>query len=142
MPGLYLGLRQRYVLILLTTNTSFFIGVLRSKPNDLKCSLKKLGMIQYRNSTGICFNKNYHILRKVLSNKQKRLENSGRVEKREKGRGGKNKKANKKNQIKIITIIIFQLKHSKIILENTVEIEPQPIALDFKNLSQYSRLSK
>ena len=99
-------------------------------------------IIQCRNSTGICFNKNYHILRKVLSIKQKSLENSGRVEKREKGRGGKNKKANKKNQIKIIIIIIFELTHSKIILENTVEIVPQPIALDFKNLSQYSRRSE
>ena len=28
------------------------------------------------------------------------------------------------------------------ILENTVEIEPQPVALDFKNLSQYSSRSK
>ena len=39
----------------------------------------------------------------------------------------------------IIIIIIFELTQSKAILENTVEIEPQPVvALDFKNLSQYS----
>ena len=42
----------------------------------------------------------------------------------------------------VITIIIIELTHSKTILENTVEIEPQPVALDFKNLSQYSSLSK
>ena len=40
----------------------------------------------------------------------------------------------------IITII--ELTHCKTILENTVEIEPQPVALDFKNLSQYSSCSK
>ena len=34
----------------------------------------------------------------------------------------------------------IELTHGKIILENTVEIEPQPVALDFSiNLSQYSR---
>ena len=38
--------------------------------------------------------------------------------------------------------IIIELKHSKTILENTVEIEPQPIDLDFKNHSQYSSRSK
>ena len=38
--------------------------------------------------------------------------------------------------------IIIELTHSKTILENTVEIEPQPVALDFKNLSQYSSRSK
>ena len=38
----------------------------------------------------------------------------------------------------IIIIIITNLTHSKAILEITVEIEPQPAALDFKNLSQYS----
>ena len=32
--------------------------------------------------------------------------------------------------------IIIELTHSKTILENTVEIEPQPVALDFKKLSQ------
>ena len=37
----------------------------------------------------------------------------------------------------IIVIIIIELIHSKTILENTVEIEPQTVALDFKNLSQY-----
>ena len=40
--------------------------------------------------------------------------------------------------IVIIIIIITELTHSKTILENTVEIEPQPVALAFKNLSQYS----
>ena len=42
----------------------------------------------------------------------------------------------------IITIVIIELKHSKTLLENTVEIEPQPVALDFKDLSQYSTRSK
>ena len=42
----------------------------------------------------------------------------------------------------IITTIITELTHSQTILENTVEIEPQPLALDFKNLSQYSSGSK
>ena len=42
----------------------------------------------------------------------------------------------------IIIIIIIELTHSQTILENTVEIEPQPVALDFKNLSQYSSRSK
>ena len=31
--------------------------------------------------------------------------------------------------------IVIELTHSKTILEITVEIEPQPVALDFKNLS-------
>ena len=35
----------------------------------------------------------------------------------------------------IIIVIIIELAHSKTILENTVEIEPQPVALDFRNLS-------
>ena len=39
-------------------------------------------------------------------------------------------------------IIIIALTHSKTILENTVEIKAQPVALDFKNLSQYSSCSK
>ena len=39
-------------------------------------------------------------------------------------------------------IIIIELTHSKTILEITVEIEPQPVALDFKNLSQYFSRSK
>ena len=39
-------------------------------------------------------------------------------------------------------IITIELTHSKTILEITVEIEPQPAALDFKNLSQYSSRSK
>ena len=42
----------------------------------------------------------------------------------------------------IIIVIIEELTHSKTILEITVEIEPHPAALDFKNLSQYSRCSK
>ena len=42
----------------------------------------------------------------------------------------------------IIIIIIIELTHSKTRLENTAEIEPQPVALDFKNLSQYSSRSK
>ena len=42
----------------------------------------------------------------------------------------------------IITIMINMLTHRKTILENTVEIEPQPVALDFKNLSQNSCHSK
>ena len=42
----------------------------------------------------------------------------------------------------IIIIIVVELTHSKTILENTVEIEPQPVALDFKNFSQYSSCSK
>ena len=39
--------------------------------------------------------------------------------------------------INIITIMI-ELTHIKTIVENTVKIEPQSVALDFKNLSQYS----
>ena len=42
----------------------------------------------------------------------------------------------------VIIIIIIELTHSKTILEITVEIEPQPAALDFKKLSQYSSRSK
>ena len=42
----------------------------------------------------------------------------------------------------IIIIIIIEVTHSKTVLENTVEIEPQPVALDLKNLSQYSSRSK
>ena len=42
----------------------------------------------------------------------------------------------------IVIIIIIMLTHGKTILENTVEIEPpQPVTLDFKNLSQYSSRS-
>ena len=41
-----------------------------------------------------------------------------------------------------IIIIIFELTHSKTIVENIVEIKPEPVALDFKNLSQYSSCSK
>ena len=50
---------------------------------------------------------------------------------------------NKKHvKFKIIIIIITELTHSKTILENTAEIKPQLIAIDFKNLSQYSSRSK
>ena len=41
-----------------------------------------------------------------------------------------------------VVVIIIDLTHSKTILENTVEIDPQPVALDFKKLSQYSTRSK
>ena len=47
--------------------------------------------------------------------------------------------------IVIVINIIIELTHSKTIktiLTNTVEIEPQPVALDFKNLPQYSSRSK
>ena len=37
---------------------------------------------------------------------------------------------------------LIKVTHSKTILENTAEIEPQPVALDFKNLSRYSSRSK
>ena len=54
------------------------------------------------------------------------------------------------NFVIIIIIIIItttttttiELTGSKTILEITVEIEPQPAVLDFKNLSQYSSRSK
>ena len=50
---------------------------------------------------------------------------------------------NKKHvKFKIIIIIITELTHSKTILENTAEIKPQLIAIDFKNLPQYSSRSK
>ena len=42
----------------------------------------------------------------------------------------------------IISIIIIELTHSKTTLEITVEIEPQPAALHFKKVSQYSSCSK
>ena len=42
----------------------------------------------------------------------------------------------------VVLINIIELTHSKTILEITIEIEPQPAALDFKNLSQYSSCSK
>ena len=45
------------------------------------------------------------------------------------------------NSVITITIII-ELAHRKTILENAVEIESQHVALDFKNLSQYSSHSK
>ena len=42
----------------------------------------------------------------------------------------------------IIIVIVIELTDSKTILEINVEIEPQPAALDFKNLSEYSSRSK
>ena len=42
----------------------------------------------------------------------------------------------------IVVIIIIELTHSKTMLEITVKIQPQPVALDFKNLSQYSSCAK
>ena len=42
----------------------------------------------------------------------------------------------------IVVIIIIGLTHSETILKNTVEIEPQPVAFNFKNLPQYSGCSK
>ena len=42
----------------------------------------------------------------------------------------------------IIVIIIIERIQSKTIMGNTVEIEPQSVALYFKNLSQYSSRSK
>ena len=44
--------------------------------------------------------------------------------------------------IVVVVVVVVELTHSKTILEITVEIEPQPAALDFKNLSQYSNRSK
>ena len=44
--------------------------------------------------------------------------------------------------IVVIVIIVIELTDNKTILEITVEIEPQPATLDFKNLSQYSSRSK
>ena len=44
--------------------------------------------------------------------------------------------------VEITVNFIIELTHGKTILENTVEIEQQPVALDFKNLSQYSSCSK
>ena len=44
--------------------------------------------------------------------------------------------------LRFIIIITIELTHSKTILEITVEIKPQPAALDLKNLSQYSSRSK
>ena len=44
--------------------------------------------------------------------------------------------------IHFIILILIELTRRKTILENTFEIEPQPVALAFKNLSQYSSRSK
>ena len=46
------------------------------------------------------------------------------------------------SSMKNVLLLFLLCKHSKIILENTVEIKSQPVALDFKNLSQYSSRSK
>ena len=40
--------------------------------------------------------------------------------------------------IVIIIIIIIELTHSKTIPEITAEMEPQPAALDFNKVAQYS----
>ena len=42
----------------------------------------------------------------------------------------------------IIIIIIIEQTHGKTTLENTAEIELEPVTLDIKNLSQYSSHSK
>ena len=42
----------------------------------------------------------------------------------------------------MIIIIIVEQAHGKTTLENTVEIELEPVTLDIKNLSQYSSHSK
>ena len=42
----------------------------------------------------------------------------------------------------VVVIVIIELTHSKTILENTIQIEPQTIALGFNSLSQYSSHSK
>ena len=42
----------------------------------------------------------------------------------------------------IVVVVVVELIHSKTILETTVKTGPQPAALHFKNLSQYSSHSK
>ena len=42
----------------------------------------------------------------------------------------------------MMMVMMMILTHTKTILENTVEIQPQPVALDSKNLSQYSSCSR
>ena len=44
--------------------------------------------------------------------------------------------------IVVVVVVVVEVTHSKTILEITVEIEPQPAALDLKNFSQYSSRSK
>ena len=44
--------------------------------------------------------------------------------------------------LNMIIVTFIELTPSKTILDNTAEIEPQQMALDFKNLSQYSSRSK
>ena len=49
----------------------------------------------------------------------------------------------KNNSFKIyLQWLLLSVLHSETILKNTVEVEPQPVALDFKNLSQYFSRSK
>ena len=47
-----------------------------------------------------------------------------------------------REQTNLLRLFIIELTHRKTLLEITVEIEPQPVVLDFKNLSQYSSRSK
>ena len=54
----------------------------------------------------------------------------------------KNKQTCKYFFFRKVVVIVAELTHNKAVLENTVEVEPQPVALDFKNLSQYSCRSK
>ena len=42
----------------------------------------------------------------------------------------------------MMMMMMMRVTHSNTIRENTVEIEPQPVALDFKNLCQYSSRSQ
>ena len=44
--------------------------------------------------------------------------------------------------IVVVVVVVVELIHSKTILETTVKTGPQPAALHFKNLSQYSSHSK
>ena len=58
------------------------------------------------------------------------------------GSGSRSASTSTSTSTSTIYIIIIELPRCKTILENSVEIEPQPVALDFKNLSQYSSRSK
>ena len=42
----------------------------------------------------------------------------------------------------LIVVFFIEFTDSKTILQNTAKTEPQPVALDFKNHSQYSSSSK
>ena len=48
----------------------------------------------------------------------------------------------KREQTNLLRLIIIELTNRKTLLEITVEIELQPVVLDFENLSQYSIRSK